>query len=361
MNMEEIFKRLEEYCEANNIRGEKKKELENRLKELIEKAKVEPGEALGIVCAHSLSEPATQLTMRAYHLAGGAAIHMSLGLPRLIELFDQRKNIEFITTVYTRDGKEETAKRVASRIVETKLRDLITSISLDILNMRVEIKLDEKELSLHNLDNKDIKEKILKQVKGIEVEVSKDKLYVYSKKLNMREFRKLKDKLLNVHIKGIKGVKKTYITEIDGEWVVQLYGGNFQKILQIEEVDPYRTYTNDFEQLERVLGIEAARTLLINEIEDTLQKQGINVDRRYMGLIADLMCFFGKVLPANRYGLMKKKKSVLLRLNFEETIKELFKACVLGKREEFNTLMANLMVGQISPVGTGMVKLKWKV
>ena len=58
---------------------------------------------------------------------------------------------------------------------------------------------------------------------------------------------------------------------------------------------------------------------------------------------------------------MKTKKSILARLNFEETIKVLFNAAVANKKDKLNTLMANLMIGQLCPVGTGKVKLKWKL
>jgi len=50
------------------------------------------GEAVGVVAAESIGEPGTQLTMRTFHtggVAGGSDI--TLGLPRVIELFEARK------------------------------------------------------------------------------------------------------------------------------------------------------------------------------------------------------------------------------------------------------------------------------
>ncbi|MCZ6581977.1 MAG: DNA-directed RNA polymerase subunit A', partial [Thaumarchaeota archaeon] len=60
--------------------------------DLYNKAKVEPGEAVGIVTAQSIGEPGTQMTLRTFHFAGIRERNVTLGLPRLIELVDARKN-----------------------------------------------------------------------------------------------------------------------------------------------------------------------------------------------------------------------------------------------------------------------------
>ena len=54
--------------------------------ELYNKAKVEPGQAVGIVTAQSIGEPGTQMTLRTFHFAGIRERNVTLGLPRLIEL-----------------------------------------------------------------------------------------------------------------------------------------------------------------------------------------------------------------------------------------------------------------------------------
>ena len=74
--------------------GVNKKELEEiieKVKESYEYAKVEPCEAVGVVSAQSIGEPGTQMTMRTFHYAGVAEINVTLGLPRLIEIVDARK------------------------------------------------------------------------------------------------------------------------------------------------------------------------------------------------------------------------------------------------------------------------------
>ena len=53
--------------------------------------RIQPLEAVGVIAAQSIGEPGTQMTMRTFHYAGVAEINVTLGLPRLIEIMDARK------------------------------------------------------------------------------------------------------------------------------------------------------------------------------------------------------------------------------------------------------------------------------
>src|SRR5674476_399389 len=64
--------------------------LERVLKEYLS-TRIESCEAVGVIAAQSIGEPGTQMTMRTFHYAGVAEINVTLGLPRLIEIMDARK------------------------------------------------------------------------------------------------------------------------------------------------------------------------------------------------------------------------------------------------------------------------------
>ncbi len=49
------------------------------------------GTAVGIIAAQSIGEPGTQLTMRTFHTGGVAGEDITMGLPRVTELFEARK------------------------------------------------------------------------------------------------------------------------------------------------------------------------------------------------------------------------------------------------------------------------------
>lgn len=44
-------------------------------------------------------------------------------------------------------------------------------------------------------------------------------------------------------------------------------------------------------QVEKTLGIEAARSTIINEIQYTMVNHGMSIDRRHVMLLADLMAY----------------------------------------------------------------------
>ncbi len=358
--IEEMKKKFEEYCAEHKISGEEKRGLENKLEKLIEKAKFERGESLGIIATQSLSEPATQMTMRAYHFAASAGIRMASGLPRLIEVLDLRKEVDNTTTVYLLENSKEEAEKLATEITESKLENIISDINYEILDSQVKVSLDKNLLDKFYLTSEAVIGIIKKFVKKYKSNLVRNKICFDNVK-SYSEFRILKQKLLNIHIKGIKRAKQIVILNEEGEWIIQVKGGSFKKIILLDGVDSTRTTTTDIEETKSVLGVEAARETLVNEIKKTLGEQGIEVDPGYMGVAADAMCVNGDVESMNRYGIMKHKKSVLNRLNFEETIKVLFNSAVSNKKDMLSTPMANLMIDQLSPVGTGTVKLKWKL
>ena len=59
-----------------------------------EGARVEPGESVGLVSAESIGEPGTQMTLNTFHFAGVAEMNVTMGLPRIIEILDGRKELK---------------------------------------------------------------------------------------------------------------------------------------------------------------------------------------------------------------------------------------------------------------------------
>lgn len=80
------------------------------------------GESVGIIAAQSIGEPGTQLTMRTFHTGGVAGDDITLGLPRVEELFEARKpkGQAVITEV---DGIVQIHEQKTRREVEVKAPD----------------------------------------------------------------------------------------------------------------------------------------------------------------------------------------------------------------------------------------------
>ncbi|PCN49842.1 hypothetical protein B6U99_07595 [Candidatus Geothermarchaeota archaeon ex4572_27] len=130
-----------------------------------------------------------------------------------------------------------------------------------------------------------------------------------------------------------------------------------KKAEEIPEIDARRVFTNNIHEIAAVLGIEAARNAIINEAMKVLEEQGLDVDIRHVMLVADLMTATGRVRQIGRHGVSGEKGSVLARAAFEVTTKQLLEAGIRGERDDLKGVAENVIVGQIIPLGSGMVDL----
>lgn len=350
-----ILDRFEQYCRERNITGKEKEEKLKKLEESFHKYVYEPGEAIGIIAAQSISEPATQMTMRSYTLASQSdrLSKVTQGLPRLIEIFDARKTFEKNMTVYLKPefNTKEKAKEIANAIKAASVSDIIVSDSIDLIELRIELELEresQRELM------KRLFEKYLKDCK---VEYRGTKVFIKPEKDDVKNLRKIKNKILRMHVDGVKGVKGVLVIKEGEDWIIQTYGTNLKKILLMDEVDVKRTVTNDVHQVREILGIEAARNVILMESKKTLEEQGLEVDVRHLMLLADVMTVDGEIKDIGRYGVSGKKASVLARANFEETKKHLINASFYGENDTLKGVVENVLVGQLTPIGTGTVEL----
>jgi DNA-directed RNA polymerase subunit A" len=352
-----IMDEIEKVSKELNLNENKKQKLIEEVTKAYLNMRFEPGEAIGILTAQSISEPATQLTMRTYHLAGAAGIKVTLGLPRLVEIFDAKKSIETpMMTIYLNKeyNTKEEAEKLAFKIVEKRVFDLAKYISIDIGENSIVIELD---------DNRKL-EKVEKIIKGhmakrADVKVKENFIVVKPKgdKIEFSELQKIKDEISNIVVEGIEGVTAAIIRNEGENWIVQTIGSNLKEVLKLEEVNENKTISNNIYEVYEVFGIEAARNVIIREAYKTMQEQGLDVDIRYLLLLADVMTWSGEISSIGRYGVAGAKASVLSRAAFEETIKHLIRASIRNEVDEFKGLFENVMVGQPAPVGTGMFEL----
>lgn len=363
---EELLEKLLAYNEKYKLQ---KAEVEAIIDEVVkeyEKALIEPGEAVGTVTAQSIGEPSTQMTLNTFHYAGVAEINVTLGLPRIIEIVDARKNPSTpIMTVYLDEEHRydpEKAREVARRIEGTTLESLARSMTLDILNMEFVVDIGPERLEKSGLTMEKIQAKLERSFKAAEIEIDGYTVIIRLKKAkNVSTLRRLADKVKKHRLKGLSGVGKTIIRKEGDEYVIYTEGSNFKQVLKVPGVDPTRTRTNNIHEIAEVLGIEAARNAIIEEITRTMQEQGLEVDVRHIMLVADMMTLDGIVRPIGRHGVVGTKASVLARAAFEITVQHLLQAAERGEVDPLNGVVENVLIGQPVPVGTGIVKLAMKL
>ncbi len=325
---------------------------------------VEPGEAVGTVAAQSIGEPGTQMTLRTFHYAGVAELNVTLGLPRLIEILDARKQISNpLMTIYLKpphNTNKDRAKKFASRIVTTTIEDIALTES-DMVRGILDISLNKGELQERGLTPKEVAKKIADEL-NVEVGISGGfRLRIRHPEAGITEFKRLVAKIKELPLAGIKGIRRALVREEGGEFVVYTEGSNLAEILEQPEVDVVRTVTNDIHEIAEVLGIEAARNAIIEEAERTLQEQGLEVDIRHIMLVADMMTHTGVIRQIGRHGISGEKASVLARAAFEMTTQHLFEASMHGESDRLTGIIENVIAGQPIPLGTGMVELVRKM
>ena len=320
---------------------------------------VEPCDPVGVVAAQSIGEPGTQMTMRTFHYAGVAEINVTLGLPRLIEILDARKNPSTpVMTVYLQkhDGaSRRLAQNVAWLIQKTTIVDL-GEIITDRTNLRILIELDEGAIYERKLTMSDIIEKLEGKLK-IQISESGYVLTLEPNEPNLGSLVMLSRNLRKVVLKGFDEITRVVIQKEGSEYVLYTEGTALQKVLDIEGMDPARTTSNHPGEMCEVFGIEAARSSIINEILSTLREQGLNVDSRHIMLAADMMTCDGEVKQIGRHGLSGEKASILARAAFEVTVNHLIDAGMRGDIDELSGVTENVIVGQPIRLGTGNIRL----
>ncbi|MCS7366509.1 MAG: DNA-directed RNA polymerase subunit A'' [archaeon YNP-WB-062] len=321
----------------------------------------EPGEPVGAVAAQSVGEPSTQMTLRTFHYAGVREFNVTLGLPRLIEVLDARRNPSTpMMTIYLDEEHrydEEKAKEVARMIETTYVENIIKNVEIDFVSASITLIMDLEVMRDKGIDIESVVNVIEKMNIG-EVEVQgEDKIIIHTNIYEINKLQKIKNRIMSTKVKGVKGVHRVIVRKEKNEYVLYTEGSNLAAVLRIKGVDTTRVYTNNIHEIEEVLGIEAARNAIIKEAMGVLEEQGLDVDIRHVMLIADMMTADGTIKQIGRHGVSGEKPSVLARAAFEVTINHLLEASVRGETDELLGVTENVIVGQVVPVGTGIVQM----
>lgn len=352
---EVLLQSIDEVVKKRKLNKEQRTKLEEEVKKYFVKSRFEPGETVGILAAQSISEPATQMTMRTYHFAGSAGVKVTYGLPRLIEIFDAKREPETpVMTIYLKSqfNNRETATSIAEDTIEKNVLTVSKSFSISLNESSIEIELTDMKKAGKIARN------IKESIKDLEIKEKTHSITIKPKaEVTVKELQKLKEKIMDLHVDGIKDIKNAVVRREGEDWLINTIGSNLQEVMSLKEIDENRTVTNNIHEISRVLGIEATRNMIMSEALKTMQEQGLDVDVRHVMLAGDIMTLTGTVKSIGRYGVAGSQTSILARAAFEETIKHLVRASVRNEIDNFQGIFENVMVGQVIPSGTGMFDL----
>lgn len=350
-------------AEEQKLKEKEAKKVLERLEERYKAAKIAPGEAIGVVTAESFGEPGTQMTLRTFHFAGVAEANITLGLPRLIELFDARKDIStpmmeiYLRPPYSKDEKK--LEKIIAQIKEIKLSEVIVSIAVNILKLEIEIKPNQKRMKDLDVERDSVVKALRQALKSSQIEEGDEiiKVIPNMKDITLPVVYALKEKIKDITVKGTPGVKQVLPVSRGEEIVLLASGSSLKKVLEIAEVDETRTLTNDIFEIADVFGIEAARQAIINEAVKVIRDQALEIDMRHIMFISDIMTTTGTIKGITRSGITGEKESVLARASFETPIVHIVNASLVGEIDRLNSVVENVIINQTVPLGTGLPDL----
>jgi DNA-directed RNA polymerase subunit A' len=348
---------LEERLNASGVSKKAVEEIATAAYKNYDFSLVEPGEAVGILAAQSIGEPGTQMTLRTFHYAGVAEQNVTLGLPRLIEIVDARRQPSTPVMEIHLDAKhkksEKFAREVAQKLTYTTIDDIVSEVNADYNSNKLRVTVDPEKMATLGVSVEEIE-------KTIPFKFEKEGEMTYLISLDDEKSGDpdvLTHAVTSVRIRGIPEIKRVLTVQDDGEWIIKTDGSNLEEVIKIDGIDPLSITTNNIHEIAEILGIEAARNALIREAHNVLEEQGLDVDIRHVMLVSDIMTKMGEVQQIGRHGISGEKSSVLARAAFELTIQHLVSAAIRGEIDPLKGVIENIIVGQSIPLGTGGVEL----
>ena len=181
--------------------------------------------------------------------------------------------------------------------------------------------------------------------------------------------KKLQNRILNnIVIRGLPGIRSATFRKdkdkkelINGEYtaieqyVLDTDGSNFIEVMNHPAVDGNKLYSTNVHDIYQQLGIEAARSVLFQEINVLFAEAGINY--RHMGLLCDWMTRIGRFMTVDRYGINKNDTGPISKASFEETERVMLKAALYGELDPVTGISANIMTGQPLRGGTAFTQI----
>ena len=178
--------------------------------------------------------------------------------------------------------------------------------------------------------------------------------------------KNFQDKLLqNIILRGVKGINKVIVRKIKDNvveqngtyqkqdiWVLDTVGTNLLDVLALNYIDNTRTFSNDIVEVYNVLGIEASRQSIYNEMVEVIEFDGTYINYHNFSVLCDRMTFTSKMISICRHGINNDNIGPIAKASFEETPEMFLKAARHAELDTMRGISANVMCGQEGFFGT---------
>jgi DNA-directed RNA polymerase II subunit RPB1 len=153
------------------------------------------------------------------------------------------------------------------------------------------------------------------------------------------------------------------VTKVDGKfsakdtWVLDTTGSNLLDTLALDYIDVERTYSNDIKEVFDILGIEAARETIFNEITEVMEASDASIDYHHLSLLCDRMTCNKNMVSVFRTGILSDDTGPIAKSTFEVHTEVLLSAARHAEFDHMKGVSANVMCGQYGYFGTNAFQL----
>jgi len=331
----------------------------------------EIGEAVGIIAAQSIGEPGTQLTMRTFHTGGVAGEDITMGLPRVEELFEARvpKDTCVIAEI---DGKVE--------IIRTEDRGRkVKVVSMDELRDEYTFPKGQKP-QVEDGAEVDVGH-VVAALPGWDGDRANTSAYTAARmagKVNLEKGNKAVIHFEQTDEREYPISSAARLRVDDGQHV------NAGEQLTEGSINP--------QDILRIQGREAVQRHLVDEVQKVYRSQGVSINDKHIEIIvrqmlkkvrvdnpgdtemlpgelvdrfayeqanAEVLAEGGEPATATTVLLGVTKASLntdsfLAAASFQETTRVLTEAAISGAKDRLVGLKENVIIGKLIPAGTGL-------
>ena len=210
--------------------------------------------------------------------------------------------------------------------------------------------------------NNSVLNKSKKQKGALETLDQSDEIYM------LKNFQDLL--LNNIVLRGVSGITNVLPRKVTNSvkkadskytqsdvWVLDTTGTNLLEVLSSDFIDVKKTFSNDIKEVFNVLGIEAARQVLYNELMEVMNFSGVDINYHHASILCDRMTSNHNMVAIFRSGILNDDIGPISKSTFEVHTEVLLEASRHAEFDHMRGVSANVMMGQMGTYGTGAFNL----
>ncbi|GFP91008.1 DNA-directed RNA polymerase ii subunit 1 [Phtheirospermum japonicum] len=276
------------------------------------------------------------------------------------------EDVEFVKSYYEMPDEEIDPDKISPWLLRIELnREMMVDKKLSMADIaeKINLEFDDDLTCIFNDDNA---EKLILRIRIMNDEAPKGEMTDESAEDDVF-LKKIEGNMLTeMALRGIPDINKVFIKngklnkfdesegfKAENEWMLDTEGVNLLAVMCHEDVDAKRTTSNHLIEVIEVLGIEAVRRSLLDELRVVISFDGSYVNYRHLAILCDTMTYRGHLMAITRHGINRNDTGPMMRCSFEETVDILLDAAVFAETDCLRGVTENIMLGQLAPIGTG--------